>query len=284
MKVHFLTLPSLLDNRIDFAVFGGALWYDVAIQFLGVVDVPKDLKLNLMSGSSISVSWNPVEGASSYTLSVVPTPTMENDYTVKTDFAFVDGLSIGTEYTIRVRAHADGMDSAFSTPLKVTPSGAPIIAPAPRVVSYDETSVSLSRPHLHHYRNGNDFTRIYVLVTDSTGARQELEFPVSAFLLSHFVLAAGAHQRSSPRRALQLQLAFRQHEGDPTDLFASVIASSTGDMYIIDPLMSSPPSAAGRPPYASQPLVASAAVEPRPRGEAASQVHGSRDGGKRGDF
>lgn len=142
------------------------------------MDVPKDLKLNLMSGSSISVSWNPVEGASSYTLSVVPTPTMENDYTVHTDFAFIDGLSMDTEYTIRVRAQANGVDSALSAPLKVTPTGAPIIAPAPRVVSYDETSVSLSRPHLHHYRNGNDFTRIYVQVIDSTGARQELEFPV----------------------------------------------------------------------------------------------------------
>lgn len=115
------------------------------------MDVPKDLKLNLMSGSSISVSWNPVEGASSYTLSVVPTPTMENDYTVHTDFAFIDGLSMDTEYTIRVRAQANGVDSALSAPLKVTPTGAPIIAPAPRVVSYDETSVSLSRPHLHHY-------------------------------------------------------------------------------------------------------------------------------------
>lgn len=87
------------------------------------MDVPKDLKLNLMSGSSISVSWNPVEGASSYTLSVVPTPTMENDYTVHTDFAFIDGLSMDTEYTIRVRAQANGVDSALSAPLKVTPTG-----------------------------------------------------------------------------------------------------------------------------------------------------------------
>lgn len=157
------------------------------------MDVPKDLKLNLMSGSSISVSWNPVEGASSYTLSVVPTPTMENDYTVHTDFAFIDGLSMDTEYTIRVRAQANGVDSALSAPLKVTPTGAPIIAPAPRVVSYDETSVSLSRPHLHHYRNGNDFTRIYVQVIDSTGARQELEFPVPFHCSFHKVLPAGAH-------------------------------------------------------------------------------------------
>ena len=251
MKVHLRAVSSLLGSHTDFAVFGCALWYGTLILFLGVVDVPKDLKLNLMSGSSISVSWNPVEGASSYTLSVVPTPMMENDYTVHTDFAFIDGLTIGTEYTIRVRAQANGLESALSTPLKVTPTGAPIIAPAPRVVSYDETSVSLSRPHLHHYRNGNDFTRIYVQVTDSTGARQELEFPVFLFLSFHQVLPSGAHQRSSPRRALQLQLAFRQHEGSSAELLASISSSSTGDMYIIDPLMSSPPSAARRSAHAS---------------------------------
>ena len=245
------------------------------------MDVPKDLKLNLMSGSSISVSWNPVEGASSYTLSVVPTPTMENDYTVHTDFAFIDGLSIDTEYTIRVRAQANGVDSALSAPLKVTPTGAPIIAPAPRVVSYDETSVSLSRPHLHHYRNGNDFTRIYVQVIDSTGTRQELEFPVPFHCSFHKVLPAGAHQRSSSRRALQFQLALRQHKGCTAEFLAGLFAGATGDMYIIDPLTSSPPSASGGSPHASQPLVAAAAVGPDSHGEAAAQVYGARDGGKR---
>lgn len=245
------------------------------------MDVPKDLKLNLMSGSSISVSWNPVEGASSYTLSVVPTPTMENDYTVHTDFAFIDGLSMETEYTIRVRAQANGVDSALSAPLKVTPTGAPIIAPAPRVVSYDETSVSLSRPHLHHYRNGNDFTRIYVQVIDSTGARQELEFPVPFHCPFQTVLPAGAHQRSSSRRALQFQLALRQHKGCAAEFLAGLFAGATGDMYIIDPLTSSPPSASGGSPHASQPFVAAAAVGPDSHGEAAAQVYGARDGGKR---
>jgi len=206
---------------------------------------------------------------------------MENDYTVHTDFAFIDGLSMDTEYTIRVRAQANGVDSALSAPLKVTPTGAPIIAPAPRVVSYDETSVSLSRPHLHHYRNGNDFTRIYVQVIDSTGARQELEFPVPFHCPFQTVLPAGAHQRSSSRRALQFQLALRQHKGCAAEFLAGLFTGATGDMYIIDPLTSSPPSASGGSPHASQPFVAAAAVGPDSHGEAAAQVYGARDGGKR---
>ena len=131
-----------------------------------------------MSGSSISVSWKSVVGASSYTLSVEPTPTMANDYTVTTDYAFIDGLVAGQEYSVRVSAKVDGVNSAFSSILKVTPSGAPIIAPAPRVMSFDETSVSLSRHHLRHYNNGNDFTSIKVQVKEEGGLTKELDFPV----------------------------------------------------------------------------------------------------------
>ena len=102
--------------------------------------------MNLVSGSSISISWKSVAGQ---------------------------------EYSLRVSAKVDGVSSSFSSVLKVTPSGAPIIAPAPRVLSFDETSVSLSRHHLRHYNNGNDFTSIKVQVKEEGGFSKELEFPVS---------------------------------------------------------------------------------------------------------
>lgn len=130
-----------------------------------------------MSGTSISISWTAVAGASSYTLSVEPTPVMTNNLSVSTDYAFVDGLEVGQEYTIRVQAVVNGVTSSFSEALKVTPSGAPIIAPAPRVVSYDETSVTLSRHHMRHYRNGNEFTTITVQVKEEGGETKEWEFP-----------------------------------------------------------------------------------------------------------
>ena len=133
--------------------------------------------LNLMSGSSISVSWTAVAGASSYTLSVEPAPEMKNELSVSTNYAFVDGLVVGQEYTIRVQALVNGVVSSFSEALKVTPSGAPIIAPAPRVVSYDETSVTLSRHHMHHYRNGNEFTTITVQIKEEGGETKEWEYP-----------------------------------------------------------------------------------------------------------
>ena len=62
--------------------------------------------------------------------------------------------------------------------MKVTPSGAPIIAPAPHIVSYDENSVTLSRHHIRHYRNHNDFNKIFVRVTEESGTSRELEFAV----------------------------------------------------------------------------------------------------------
>ena len=133
--------------------------------------------LNLMSGSSISVSWTAVAGASSYTLSVEPAPEMKNELSVSTNYAFVDGLVVGQEYTIRVQALVNGVVSSFSEALKVTPSGAPIIAPAPRVMSYDETSVTLSRHHMHHYRNGNEFTAITVQIKEEGGETKEWEYP-----------------------------------------------------------------------------------------------------------
>ena len=93
--------------------------------------------MNLVSGSSISISWVGVEGASSYTLDIQPAPTMWNKLTVSSDYAFIDGLLAGEEYAIRVAATVNNVQSAFSTEVKVTPSGAPILAPAPRVLSYD---------------------------------------------------------------------------------------------------------------------------------------------------
>ena len=74
-------------------------------------------------------------------------------------------------------ALVNGVVSSFSEALKVTPSGAPIIAPAPRVMSYDETSVTLSRHHMHHYRNGNEFTAITVQIKEEGGETKEWEYP-----------------------------------------------------------------------------------------------------------
>ena len=109
-----------------------------------------------MSGSSISISWSAVDEASSYDVDVKPAPTMENDLSVPTNYAFVDGLKADVEYSIRVAARINGALTSYSNVLKVTPSGAPIIAPAPHVLSFDEASVTLGRRHMRHYRNGND--------------------------------------------------------------------------------------------------------------------------------
>jgi hypothetical protein len=151
---------------------------------LGVVDVPSELKMNLMSGSSISISWKAVEEASSYIIEVNPTPSMSNTLTVEEDYAFIDGLAAGTEYTIRVAAMVHGVQSMYSSAIKVTPTGAPIIAPAPRILSYDETSATLGRHHMRSYSNGNDLNKIVVLVQEEGAASRELEFPVwFSFLL-----------------------------------------------------------------------------------------------------
>ena len=75
-----------------------------------------------------------------------------------------------------------------SNELKVTPSGAPIIAPAPHIVSYDENSVTLSRHHIRHYRNHNDFNKIFVRVTEESGTSRELEFAVF-FLISFLIFS-----------------------------------------------------------------------------------------------
>lgn len=143
-----------------------------------IVEAPKDVKLDLMSGPSIRISWNAVEGASSYNVDVHPEPSMTNTLTVSTNYAFIDGLSEGQEYTVRVAASVNGVQSPFSEEFKVTPSGAPLIAPAPRVMSYDETSVSLTRHHMRHYRNGNEMTKIFVRIGEVEGETRELEFPV----------------------------------------------------------------------------------------------------------
>ena len=135
--------------------------------------------MDLLSGSSISISWKAVEGASSYTVQVTPAPAMKNDLTVSTDYAFVDGLKIGEEYTIRVAASVHGVLTDYSSELKVTPSGAPIIAPAPRVLSFDETSVTLGRRHMRNYRNGNELKKVIVAVQEEGGESKELEFSVA---------------------------------------------------------------------------------------------------------
>lgn len=144
----------------------------------GLVEAPKDVKLDLMSGPSIRVSWGAVEDASSYIVDVQPQPSMNNELTVSTSYAFIDGLMEGKEYVIRVAASVHGMQTPFSAELKVIPSGAPLIAPAPHVLSYDETSVSLTRHHMRHYRNGNEMTKIFVRITEEEGDTRELEFPV----------------------------------------------------------------------------------------------------------
>ena len=143
------------------------------------------MKVNLVSGSSISISWVAVEGASSYTIDIQPTPTMSNKLTVSTDYAFIDGLLAGQEYTIRVAATVNNVQSAYSSELKVTPSGAPIIAPAPRVLSFDESSVTLGRRHMHHYRNGHDLSKVIVEVLEEGGSSHELEFAVPSFLFAY---------------------------------------------------------------------------------------------------
>ena len=139
--------------------------------------------MNLVSGSSISISWVGVEGASSYTLDIQPAPTMWNRLTVSSDYAFIDGLLAGEEYAIRVAATVNNVQSAFSTEVKVTPSGAPILAPAPRVLSYDESSVTLGRRHMHHYGNGHELSKVIVEVLEEGGSSRELEFAVGSILV-----------------------------------------------------------------------------------------------------
>lgn len=107
---------------------------------------------------------------------------MQNKLTVSTDYAFLDGLVAGEEYTLRVAATVNNVQSAFSREVKVTPSGAPIIAPAPRVLSYDESSVTLGRRHMHHYRNGHDLSKVLVEVLEEGGSSRELEFAVGWIL------------------------------------------------------------------------------------------------------
>ncbi len=143
------------------------------------------MKLDLMSGSSISISWSAVDGASSYDVDVKPAPTMENDLSVPTNYAFVDGLKADVEYSIRVAARINGALTSYSNVLKVTPSGAPIIAPAPHVLSFDETSVTLGRRHMRHYRNGNDLKKVIVAVQEEGGESKELEFSVAVVLSPH---------------------------------------------------------------------------------------------------
>ena len=145
---------------------------------LRLVEAPKDVKLDLLSGTSIRLSWSAVEDASSYTLAIQPEPSMKNELTVSTNYAFVDGLSIGQEYVIRVSAAVRGIQTPFSSEIKVTPSGAPLIAPAPRIVSFDETSVTLTRHRMRHYHNGNEMTKVFVRVVEEEGESRELEFPV----------------------------------------------------------------------------------------------------------
>ena len=163
-----------------------------------------------MSGTSIRISWNAVEDASSYTVDVQPAPTMTNELTVSSNYAFVDGLTVGQEYVIRVTASVHGVQTPYSAELKVTPSGAPLIAPAPRVMSFDESSVTLTRHHMRHYHNGNDMTKIFVRVSEEDGTSRELEFPVRVSSFLSFVLSSSQDHRSHHGEELHLCLAFRQ--------------------------------------------------------------------------
>ena len=79
-----------------------------------------------------------MEAASSYTVAVDPEPSMKNNLSVSTEFAFIDGLAIDTEYTIRVSAMVNGVQSPY----------------------------------------GNEMTKIFVQVTEEEGESRELEFPV----------------------------------------------------------------------------------------------------------
>ena len=188
--------------------------------------MPRDVKVNLMSGSSISISWVAVEGASFYTIDVQPTPTMSNKLTVTTEYAFIDGLLAGQEYVIRVAATVNNVQSAFSSDLKVIPSGAPIIAPAPRVLSYDESSVTLGRRHIQHYRNGHDLTKVVVRVVEEGGAARELEFAVSFCIVCDVVPTPSEGVRAHARKDLHFRLAFWEREGCSGDVFAT---ESSGD-------------------------------------------------------
>ena len=176
-SASYFTSP-LVSIRILFAV-NRSNRFVRAESLYRLVEVPQDVQMDLMSGTSVSISWKAVEGASSYTVDVQPPPSLENDLVVSTDYAFIDGLLPLQEYSIRVSATVQGVQSAFSEALKVTPSGAPVIAPAPQVIAYDESSVTLNRRHMRHYANGDDLNKIIVLVKEGDETTHELEFPVS---------------------------------------------------------------------------------------------------------
>ena len=93
-----------------------------------------------------------------------------------------------TEFLLCFYASIPDFTSPFSHASQVPPSGAPIIAPAPHIVSYDENSVTLSRHHIRHYRNHNDFNKIFVRVTEESGTSRELEFAVF-FLISFLIFS-----------------------------------------------------------------------------------------------
>ena len=155
---------------------------------------------------------------------------MSNKLTVTTDYAFIDGLLAGQEYVIRVAATVNNVQSAFSSDLKVTPSGAPIIAPAPRVLSYDESSVTLGRRHIHHYRNGHDLTKVIVRVVEASGAARELEFAVSFLVASDVVPTPSEGVWTRAREDLHVRLALWEREGRAGDVFAAESSSDAEDI------------------------------------------------------
>lgn len=134
---------------------------------------------------------------------------MKNILTVSTNYAFVDGLVDGQEYVIRVAASVHGVQTPYSAELKVTTTGAPLIAPAPHVTSYDETSVTLTRHRMHHYHNGNEMTKVFVRVTEEEGESRELEFPVLLLIFTQvLVLTSFEDHRFDFRQELFVRLAF----------------------------------------------------------------------------
>lgn len=86
------------------------------------VDVPTGLKIDAVTSTSISVSWDAVENAKGYVVSCKPASGDEIFTEVAENKAEVTGLAIETKYAVSVKTcskSGEAFDSAYCTPIDV---------------------------------------------------------------------------------------------------------------------------------------------------------------------
>ena len=170
---------------------GGATWY--SSDFSATVSVktqPKlarpELALAGSTNSSISVQWDAISGAKSYTLQYKLSTTSEwtnvGVRSTETSYA-VSGLTKGKSYDFRLRANGDGgatwLSSEFSRVLTTTVENRSLSTPSPKVASTTETSISLSWSAV---ANAKSYVLQYKLSTSSSWSS---EISLSSSKTSH---------------------------------------------------------------------------------------------------